>query len=139
MILICAVVFSSGFPFKLGHKAISLWIDIFFHNATGAKNVTVHSLYSDYDLKRYETFLCGLYFCFPVPGLNFVFVKGRNLNWIRNVWTQFSGAYLILLPKPLWFHSYLSITLTAREEIVFIIFEHFLQVKIFNHPENSVT
>lgn len=35
------------------------------------------------------------------------------------MWTQFSGIYLIFLPKPLWFHSYLSITLTATEETVF--------------------
>lgn len=89
------------------------------------------NLNSDCDLKRHKTFLNCLYFCSPVPGLIFVFVRGRNLNWIRNLWIQFSGVYLILLPKPYWFHSYLSITLTAREEIVFIIFGHVLEVKMF--------
>lgn len=91
------------------------------------------------DLEKYETFLLGLYFWFPGLGFGFVFAKGRSLNRIRYVWTQFSVVYLILLPKPLWFHSYLSITLTARQEIVFIIFKHFLQVKIFYQPENWIT
>lgn len=78
-------------------------------------------------------------FAFQFQDWILFFVKGRNVIWVRNVWTQFSGVYLILLPKPLWFHSYLSITPTAREEIVFIIFKHFLEVKIFYHPENSIT
>lgn len=43
-------------------------------------NLRTLAIDSDYDLEKYETFLGGLYFCFPGLGLGFVFGKGKSLS-----------------------------------------------------------